>query len=148
MRVQPGAEETAIVVKTRWHPLWFPGFFLFHALVTIDGKASELPWGTHVFQVEPGTHEVCGVHRPQGAWVRGHLGRGRRDGRRRLRRSAACHDGQRQKGGSNQPPAGARHKSIESPKTPGQPMTVEIVSPRASFTRHVETASVGRCRAP
>jgi hypothetical protein len=52
------SEETAIVLKTRWHPLWFTFFFLFRTLVTIDGMTSGLPWGKHVFQVEPGTHEV------------------------------------------------------------------------------------------
>ncbi len=51
-------EETAIVLKTRWHPLWFTFFFLFRTFVTIDGKTSVLPWGKHVFQVEPGMHEV------------------------------------------------------------------------------------------
>jgi len=51
-------ERTAIVLKTHWHPLWFTFFFLFRTEVTIDGKASALPWGTHVFEVEPGTHEV------------------------------------------------------------------------------------------
>jgi hypothetical protein len=56
--VQPMTEETAIVLKTRWHPLMVTVFFLFHTVVAIDGNASELPWGTHVFQVEPGTHEV------------------------------------------------------------------------------------------
>jgi len=52
------AEETAIVLKTRWHPLWFTVFFLFRTSVTIDGKTSCLPWGEHVFKVEPGTHEI------------------------------------------------------------------------------------------
>jgi hypothetical protein len=52
------SEETAIVLKTRWHPLWFSFFFLFRTSVTIDGKTSDLPWGEHVFKVEPGTHEI------------------------------------------------------------------------------------------
>jgi hypothetical protein len=52
------SEETAIVVKTRWHPLWVFFFFLIRTTVTIDGSTSVMPWGEHVFQVEPGTHEV------------------------------------------------------------------------------------------
>jgi hypothetical protein len=52
------SEETAIVLETRWHPLWFTFFFVFRTVVTIDGTTSELPWGKHVFGVEPGTHEV------------------------------------------------------------------------------------------
>jgi hypothetical protein len=54
----PIAEETAIVLKTRWHPLWVFFFFLIKPTVTIDGSTSVAPWGEHVFQVEPGTHEV------------------------------------------------------------------------------------------
>jgi hypothetical protein len=50
--------ETSIVVKTRWHPLWIPFFFVFRTAVTIDGSTSVLPWGEYVFPVEPGTHEV------------------------------------------------------------------------------------------
>jgi len=50
--------ETAIVVRTRWHPLWVLFFFVFRTAVTIDGKTSVLPWGEHAFQVEPGAHEV------------------------------------------------------------------------------------------
>ncbi len=66
------SEETAIALKTRWHPLWFTFFFLFRTFVTIDGKTSDLPWGKHVFKVEPGRHEVqvsLGVNslgKPQG----------------------------------------------------------------------------------
>ncbi len=54
----PTTEVTAIVVKTRWHPLWVFFFFLFRTAVTIDGLTSVVPWGEHVFQVEPGRHEV------------------------------------------------------------------------------------------
>jgi hypothetical protein len=54
----PASEEIRIVVKTRWHPLWVFIFFLIRTTVTIDGSASVVPWGEHVFRVEPGTHEV------------------------------------------------------------------------------------------
>jgi hypothetical protein len=52
------SEETAIVLKTRWHPFWVTFFFAFRTFVTIDGTTSVLPWGEHVFHVEPGTHKV------------------------------------------------------------------------------------------
>jgi hypothetical protein len=54
----PASQNTSIVLKTRWHPLWLPVFFLFRTSVTIDGKTSDLPWGEHLFKVEPGTHEI------------------------------------------------------------------------------------------
>ena len=54
----PTTDVTSIVVKTRWHPLWVFIFFLIKTSVTIDGSTSVLPWGEHVFPVEPGTHEV------------------------------------------------------------------------------------------
>jgi hypothetical protein len=52
------SEKTAIVVKTRWHLLWVFFFFLIRTTVTIDGATSVVPWGEHVFDVEPRSHEV------------------------------------------------------------------------------------------
>lgn len=54
------SEKTAIVLKTRWPPLWLVfGFFIFRTIVTVDGVTSLLPtWGEHVLPVVPGPHEV------------------------------------------------------------------------------------------
>ena len=50
--------RTAIILRTRSHPLKFLVAFLYKPFVTIDGSTSVLPWGEHCFEVTPGPHEV------------------------------------------------------------------------------------------
>ena len=50
--------NTGIRVTTKFFPLAFLLFFC-KTIVTIDGAAAQvLPWGSHLFTVPPGTHEV------------------------------------------------------------------------------------------
>lgn len=50
-------EESAISVHTKFYPTEI-FCYLFKTNVTIDGMTSTEPWGTSIFPVKPGRHEV------------------------------------------------------------------------------------------
>jgi hypothetical protein len=54
----PGDGSSGIEVTTKIFPLAFL-LLLFKTNVTVDGVTSIQPWGSHVFSVPPGRHEVA-----------------------------------------------------------------------------------------